>query len=119
LTGFEDKFNLREMRSGNPAVCLLKEQFERLATSRRGPSDCEWVAYCLYQLEQYGEAGGWYVMAGRLILTGSTAPIPVRALSALEQYESALRCYSLGGDEESFQEISEMTRALKRACASA
>lgn len=118
MTGFEERFNPGRTRSGNPAVCLLREQFERLATSQRSASDCEWIADCLYQLEQYGDAADWYEMAGDLILAGS-APAQLRALSALGTFEKALECHALDRDEESFREISEMTRALRRTCASA
>jgi tetratricopeptide (TPR) repeat protein len=107
------------MQSGNPAVYLLKEHLERLATSAKRVDDCEWVAACLYQLEEYGDAGGWYELAGGLRYSGSVAPAAVRALSAIGDYEKALECYKLNGDEDAFQELSGMLRELKRACASA
>ena len=119
MTGIEERLGLQRVTSGNPAVYLLRDEFERLATSHRSASDCEWVADLLYQLEQYGDAGGWYEMAGGLLLTRSSAPAPIRALSALGPYERALECYALNRDDESFEEISEMTRALRRAAASA
>ncbi|MDA8341102.1 MAG: hypothetical protein M0007_02590, partial [Actinomycetota bacterium] len=45
------------------------------------------------QLEQYADAGGWYMAAGRLILSEPSASPTVRAISALFEYERALHCY--------------------------
>ena len=115
----ESEFSLSRMMSGNPAVYLLREHLERLAASPRRADDCEWVAGCLYQLEEYGDAGGWYELAGGLAYSGSTSPAPVRALAALGDYEKALQCYRLDGDEEAVEEVSGLIRDLKRTCASA
>ena len=119
MAGLEGGFSVGRMMSGNPAVYLLKEHLERLATSTKRADDCEWVAGCLCQLEEYGDAGGWYELAGGLIYSSSAAPTAFRALSALGDYEKALECYRLNGDEEAFEEVSGMVRDLRRACASA
>jgi len=118
LPAFDRGFGLSKMKSGNPAVYLLKEHLERLATSPKRADDCEWVASCLWQLEEYGDAGGWYTLAGGLLYSGTLAPTAVRALSALGDYEKALECYRLNGDEEAFEEVSGMLRELRRECVS-
>ncbi len=119
MADFADRFRLERMRSGNAAVYLLKEQFERFLTSPRRVDTCEWVAGCLYQLEQYGDAGDWYEIAGQLILAEAGRPPAIRALSALDDYEKALECYRRDENDEAFEEISGMLRQLRRVGASA
>ncbi|MDV3277674.1 MAG: hypothetical protein LYZ69_04315 [Nitrososphaerales archaeon] len=119
MASFSDRFKLDKMRSGNPAVYLLKEQFERFLTSPHRVDACEWVASCLYQLEQYGDAGDWYEVAGRLIMAEPGSPPEIRALSALDDYQKALECYRKDENDEAFEEISGMIRQLRRTCASA
>ena len=111
------------MRSGNPMVYLLREQFEKFAASPQKLDVCESIAHCLYQLEQYEDAAGWYETAGRIILSGNGAPPAIKALSALPEYERALECYRRNGsgtdDDEKFTECSTLIGELRRACASA
>jgi len=110
------------MRSGNAAVYMLREQFERFSSSPQKVDACESIATCFYQLEQYDDAAGWYETAGRLILSEpSLAPAlkALKALNALGDYEKALDCYRRGDDEEKFTEVSTLIRELKRASASA
>ena len=113
-----DGLTVNKMRSGSAAFYILKEQFERFSSTPQKVDACESIAACLYQLEEFKDAAGWFEAAGRLILTGPT-PGPARALVALEDYERALDCYRLDDDEEKFTECSTMIRQLKRACASA
>ncbi len=116
---FSDVFRVDKMRSGNPAVYLLKEQFEKFAASPQKMDICESIAHCFYQLEQYEDAANWYETAGRLILSEPSLTPPLKALSALGEYERALECYRRDEDDEKFTECSTLIGELKRACASA
>lgn len=107
------------MRSGNPAVYMLKEQFEGFSTSPQKVDACEFIASCLVQLEQYRDAAGWYEAAGRLLLSQPSLVPATKALGALGDLERALDCYQRGDDEEGFTEVSTLVKELRRACASA
>jgi tetratricopeptide (TPR) repeat protein len=119
MRDFAESFSIDKMRSGNAAVYLLKEQFEKFSSSPQKVEACESIATCFFQLEQYDDAAGWYETAGRLILAEPSATPALKALSALDDYEKALDCYRKGDDEEKFTECSTLIRELKRACASA
>jgi len=116
---FSEGFSVEKMRSGNAAVYMLKEQFEKFSASPQKVDACESIAVCFYQLEQYDDAAGWYETAGRLILSEPSATPALKALNALGDYEKALDCYRKGDDEERFTEVSALIGELKRACASA
>jgi tetratricopeptide (TPR) repeat protein len=118
LADFSDSFRLEKMRSGNAAVYLLKEQFERFASSPQRLDVYESIANCFYQLEQYGDAGSWYENTGKMILSQQTATPTLKAMDALDEYEKALDCYRRDSDDEKFTECSAMIRELERACAS-
>jgi tetratricopeptide (TPR) repeat protein len=119
LQDFSERFSVDKMRSGNEAVYVLKEQFEKFSSSPQKVDACESIASCFYQLEQYEDAAGWYETAGRLILAEPSITPAVKAMNALGDYEKALDCYKQGDDEERFTECSTLIRELKRACASA
>jgi len=119
MRDFAEGFSVDRMRSGNAAVYMLKEQFEKFSSSPQKVDACESIATCFYQLEQYDDAGGWYETAGRLILSEPSVTPALKALSALGDYEKALDCYGKGEDEEKFTELSSLIRELRRACASA
>lgn len=119
MRDFSEGFGLDKMRSGNAALYLLREQFERFSSSPQKVDACESIASCFYQLEQYDDAGGWYETAGRLILSEPGLTPAIRALNALGDYEKARDCYRSGDDEERFTECSSLIGELKRACASA
>ncbi len=116
---FAEGFSVERMRSGNAAVYVLKEQFEKFSTSPQKLDACESIATCFYQLEQYEDAGGWFETAGRLILAEPTVAPALKALNALGDYEKALDCYRRGDDEEKFTECSTLLGELRRASASA
>jgi len=118
MADFSASLRLEKMRSGNPAVYKLREQFERFASTPQKEDVCESIAVCFYQLEQYADAGNWYEATGRIILSQPSTPSPVRALDAIEEFEKALDCYKKNEDDERFTECSEMIRQLKRICAS-
>lgn len=118
MRDFAEGFRVDKMRSGNAAVYVLKEQFERFSSSPEKVEACESIAICLYQLEQYDDAAGWYETAGRLILSEPNITPAIKALSALGVYEKALDCYRNIEDEERLTECSTLIRELKRACAS-
>jgi tetratricopeptide (TPR) repeat protein len=119
MRDFSEGFGLAKMRSGNAAVYLLKDQFERFPSSPHKVDACESIASCFYQLEQYDDAAGWYETAGRLILSEPSLTPAIKALNALADYEKARDCYRKGDDEERFTECSSLINELKRACASA
>ena len=119
MRDFADSFGVGKMRSGNAAVYALKEQFEKFSSSPHKVEACESIATCLYQLEQYDDAAGWYETAGRLILAEAATSPALKAMSALGDYERALDCYRKGDDDEKLTECSTLIRELKRACASA
>ena len=119
MRDFAEGLRVRNMRSGNPAVYALKDQFEKFPSAPHKVDACESIAACFFQLEQYEDAAGWYETAGRLILSEPTVAPAVKALSALGDYEKALDCYRRGDDEERFTECYNLIRALRRACASA
>jgi tetratricopeptide (TPR) repeat protein len=114
-----ESFGVEKMRSGNAAVYLLKEQFEKFPSAHEKVDACESIAVCFYNLEQFEDAGGWYETAGRLILSEPSATPAIKALNALSDYERALECYRRGEDDEKFTECSTLIRELQRACASA
>lgn len=117
MLGFSAKFHLETMKSGNPSFYLLREQFESFAVSPRRLDACDWIAHCLRQLEQFGEAGGWYEAAGRLMFARVGVRPELRALYALEEYERALECYRQSTDDEAEADCSEVVGALRKACA--
>ena len=119
MRDFSERFGLDKMRSGNAAIYLLREQFERFSSSPQKVDACESIARCFYQLEQYDDAAGWYETAGRLILSEPSLTPAIKALNALEDYEKARDCYRKGDDEEKFTDCSSLIRELNRACASA
>jgi hypothetical protein len=119
LHDFSEGFSVGKMRSGNAAVYQLREQFEKFPTSTHKVEACESIASCFFQLEQYGDAAGWYETAGRLILSEPSASPAVRAISALCEYERALDCYRKSDDEERLTECSALILELRRTCASA
>lgn len=119
MRDFAEGFSVERMRSGNAAVYMLKEQFEKFSSSPQKVDACESIAACFYQLEQYDDAAGWYETAGRLILSEPSATPALKALSALGDYEKALDCYRREEDDEKFTEVSGLINELKRACASA
>lgn len=119
MRDFSEGFGLDKMRSGNAAVYILRDHFERFSSSPQKVEACESIAGCFYQLEQYDDAAGWYETAGRLILSEPSVAPAIKALSALDDYEKARECYRKGDDEEKFTECSTLIGELKRACASA
>jgi len=58
---------------------------------------CKWLAECNHRLEDYQEAGNWYIEAVRIIL-GSQADNRSKAKQALPLCNSALEAYEKGGD---------------------
>jgi len=119
MSDFAESFSVEKMRSANPAIYTLKEQFEKFSSSPQKVDACESIATCFFQLEQYGDAAGWYETAGKLILSEPSVTPALKAMSALADYEKALDCYRRGDDEEKFTEVSTLIRELERACASA
>ncbi len=116
MKDLSEEFRLDRMKSGNPAVYLLKEEFENFLSSPQRVELCDWIARCFRQLEQFHEAGSWYETAGQLILAEPSTPTAVKALCALDEYEKALDCYQRENDEDSISECSTLLRDLRKAC---
>jgi hypothetical protein len=116
---FSEVFRFDRMRSGNPAIYLLKEQFEKFAGSHQKIDVCESIANCFYQLEQYEDAGNWYEAAGGLIMSEPCTPPELKAMAALGEYKRALECYRNDEDDGKFTECSTLIGELRRASASA
>jgi len=119
MPDFSEGFRLEKMRSGNAAIYILREQFEKFSSTLHKVDACESIASAFYQLEQFEDAAGWYETAARLILSEPSATPAIKALSALDDWEKARDCYRRGDDDEKFTECSSLIRELKRACASA
>jgi hypothetical protein len=119
LVDFGSAFSLSRMRSGNPDVYLLREQFESFPASAHKIDSCARIAHHLRQLEQYSEAGSWHEAAGRLTFRSRQYRPELRALMALAEYEKAAECYRLGGDSESESLCTRALTELRRACAPA
>jgi tetratricopeptide (TPR) repeat protein len=119
MRDFSEVFRFDRMRSGNPAVYILKEQFEKFASSPQKLDACESIAHCFYQLEQYEDAANWYEAAGRLILSEPSTLPALKAIAALGEFEWALECYRRDDDDGKFVECSTLIGELRRACASA
>lgn len=119
LADFAATFHMSKMRSGNPSVYLLKEQFESFSVSPHKVDACDRIAHYLHQLEQFDEAANWYEAAGRLTFSGRQLRPELRALLALADYEKAAECYRQGGDSESEAHCTEVLSDLKKACAPA
>jgi tetratricopeptide (TPR) repeat protein len=119
MADFSEAFRFDRMRSGNPAVYLLREQFEKFAASPHRLDVCESIAHFFYQLEQYEDAASWYETAGRIILSGPSTPQAIKAMSALDEFERALDCYRRDDNDERITECSTLIGELRRACASA
>jgi len=119
LSDFDRDFRVEKMRSGNPEVYLLKEEFQSLLTTPRRVDLCDWIARCFVNLEQFAEAGHWYQTAGQLILSEPTTPTVVKALAAVPEFERALECYEMSTDADTVEECSTMLAELRKACASA
>jgi hypothetical protein len=58
---------------------------------------CKWLAECNHRLEDYQEAGNWYIEAARIILA-SKADNRSKGKQALPLCNKALEAYEKGGD---------------------
>lgn len=119
MKDISDELRLDKMRSGNPAVYILRDEFESFLSSPREADRYVRIARCFLQLEQFRDAGNWYQNAGRLILAEPSTPVPLKAMIALNEFEKALECYARVSDEDSVVECSLMIQQLQKACAPA
>jgi hypothetical protein len=58
---------------------------------------CRWLAECNHRLEEYKEAGDWYIEAVRIVLRTDADNRP-KAKQALPLCGKALEAYEKGGD---------------------
>jgi hypothetical protein len=98
---------------------IVQEEVTRVQPSPRTIEMCESVAASLDRLGEFGQAGNWYEIAGKLILSEVGHAPTVRALRALPEYERALECYNRTSDDELITGCMSTIFDLKRACASA
>lgn len=80
------------------AISSLEHDFkyENLAPQQK-VEYCQWLAECNQRLEDYGEAGNWYVEAVRAVLS-SQLDNRTKARQALPICVKALEAYDRGGD---------------------
>lgn len=104
------------MRSGNPAVELLKYEFQLIMTNNLSLENISSVAQYLAEIGQFEEAGEWYEAAGTICISSSTSPLLYRALSANTFYTRALECFSLSNDLTSVERVSNILLELSKLC---
>jgi tetratricopeptide (TPR) repeat protein len=119
LFDFASAFHVQKMKSGNPVVYLLREQFGSFAGSPHKADACDSIAGSLRQLGQVGEAAKWYEAAGALMYERAELRPELRALYAIEEYEKALECHTEMGDADAETDCSELLDGLRKACAPA
>ncbi|MDG6901033.1 MAG: hypothetical protein JRM80_03640 [Nitrososphaerota archaeon] len=119
MVDFSAAFHVQKMDSGNPVVYLLREQYGAFAGSLHKADACDGIADSLRRLGQVGEAARWYEAAGILMYERGELRPELRALYAMEEYESALECYAEAGDTEAEADCCELLSGLRKACAPA
>jgi tetratricopeptide (TPR) repeat protein len=107
-------------RTGNHqvAVKILKDEFNRLQSPEQRVELCEWIASCFEGLEDFANAGEWFEMAAVYALSETGSEL-ANALSAIGEYEKAVRCYELEGDDESVDKCFQMIGELRHLYAAA
>jgi len=119
LFDFASAFHVQKMKSGNPVVYLLREQFGSFAGSPHKADACDTIASSLRQLGQAGEAAMWYEAAAVMMSERIDQRPEIRAMYAMEEYEKALACHTEVGDADAKAECKEILVGLRRACAPA
>lgn len=94
------------------AIAILKEE---ASNESRSPSEragyCEWVAECHKHLDDYKEAGDWYLEAVKRIFA-QDADLRVKARQALPLCQKALSSYKMGGDSVDIIEAAKLKQRL-------
>jgi hypothetical protein len=103
------------MRSGNPAIELLKHEFHILMTTKPSLECFASIAHYLKEIGELQEAGQWYERAGKLCIARNSGSLICRALSSVSYFSKALECFSICGDTESVERVSEIISELSRA----
>ena len=116
---FASAFHVQKMKSGNPVVYLLREQFGSFAGSPHKADACDHIAGSLRELGQASEAAMWYEVSGALMCERAELNPQLRAMYALEEYEKALECHKEARDADSVADCSEIIVGLRKACAPA
>ena len=116
---FAASFHFERMKSGNPVFYMLREQFGSYVASPHKADACDRIAYSLRQLGQPREAARWYEVAGSLMYGRAELRPELRAMYATEEFEKALECHLLEGDEEAETDCAELLDTLRKACAPA
>jgi len=119
LSDFASAFHVQKMKSGNPVVYLLREQFGSFAGSPHKADACDSIAGSLREIGQAEEAAKWYEVAGALTYGRAELRPELRAMYAVEEYEKALECHAEAGDAEAVADCRELLRGLRKVCARA
>ncbi len=104
------------VRSGNPAVELLRYEFQLIMTNNLSLENIVSVAHYLAEIGQFEEAGEWYEVAGTMCISSNTLPLLYRAFSANTFYTRALECFSLSNDAASVERVSSILIELSKLC---
>jgi len=80
------------------AIASLEfEVKDETKTPRERAEYCRWLAECNHRLEDYQEAGNWYMEAVRIILS-EKADNATKAKEAMPLCNKAVEAYEKGGD---------------------
>jgi hypothetical protein len=119
LYDFASAFHVQKMRSGNPVVYLLREQFGSFAGSPHKADACDGIAGSLREIGQAAEAAAWYETSAALMCARIELGPEIRAMYAMEEYEKAMECHTEAGDLEAAADCLEILADLRKACAPA
>lgn len=94
------------------AIAILKEE---ASNESRSPSEragyCEWVAECHKRLDDYKEAGDWYLEAVKRVFA-QDVDLRVKSRQALPLCQKALNSYKMGGDSVDIMEAAKLKQRL-------
>jgi tetratricopeptide (TPR) repeat protein len=94
------------------AIAILEEE---ASNESRSPLEragfCEWVAECHRRLEDYREAGEWYLEAIKRVFA-QEIDLSVKAREALPLCQKALNYYKMGGDKVDVMEAAKLKQRL-------
>ena len=119
MLDFSASFHLEKMKSGNPLVYILREEYGSFVGSPHKADACDRIANSLRELGQPGEAAMWYEAAGSLMYGRAELRPELRAMYAMEEYERALECHLLEDDREAEVGLVSLLKGLRKVCAPA
>lgn len=119
MLDFSASFHLDRMKSENPLVHMLRDEYSNFVSSPQKADACDRFADSLRQLGRPGEAAMWYEAAGSLICGRTELRPEIRAVFAIEEYERALECHLLEGDIDAEADLIGLLKGLRKECAPA